>query len=84
MKQTVYVIHEKDLEDNEQCVIAVASSVRMASNIMSKYYGNYREIKHEQVDEGGIEWIKVLELKSLDEQSYYRVQVLLEYFIIDE
>lgn len=83
MKQKVYVIHEKDLEDNEQCVIGVASSVEMASNVMSKYYGNYKEVKHEQVDEGSIEWIKVLELKSLDEKSYYRVQVWLEYFIID-
>jgi len=50
------VIHELDKEDNDRCVIGVASSRDKALEIINEYYGkehimtNFKDIREDNVD----------------------------------
>jgi hypothetical protein len=82
MKQ-VLVIHEKDLDDDEQSVIGVADSVKSAEKVIREYYGDYKELNHRDVRDSSIEYLKWLEVKDhLNEP--YTVRVSLQWFTVNE
>lgn len=76
------VIHEKDLIDNEQIVIGVADSVENAEKIINEYYGEHKEISHNDIRDSNLEYSKVLEVKGAFEEPY-RVEIGLEWFILN-
>jgi hypothetical protein len=79
--ESIVVIHEKDLEDNEQIVIGVADSVESAERIIDEYYGEYEQIIYRDIRDSNIEYSKVLEVKSAFGSS--RVEIWLEWFSLN-
>jgi hypothetical protein len=79
--ESIVVIHEKDLEDNEQIVIGVADSVESAERIIDEYYGEYEQISYRDIRDSNIEYSKVLEVKSTLGSS--RVEIWLEWFSLN-
>ena len=73
------VIHEKDLDDKEQIVVGVANSVENAEKIINEYYGEHKEISHNDIRESNLEYSKVLEVKGCFEEPY-KVEIWLELF----
>ena len=73
------VIHEKELDDNEQIVVGVSDSVENAEKIINKYYGEHREISYNDIRDSNLEYSKVLEVKGVFEESY-KVEIWLEWF----
>lgn len=80
--KSLLVIHEKDLEDNEKTVIGVADSVENAEEMIKKYYGEFEEISRNDIQDSGLEYSKVLEVKTVFANSY-RVEVCLEWFCVN-
>ena len=79
----VRVIHEKDLESNESIVIGVADSVENAEKVIKEYYGDFKEISHEDVGESNIEWIKVIEVE-YPNNEVCKYQIMLEWFELNK
>lgn len=73
------VIHEKDLDDNEQIVVGVADSVENAENIINEYYGEHKEISYKDISDSNLEYSKMLEVKGAFEEPY-QVEIWLEWF----
>lgn len=73
------VIHEKDLDDNEQSVVGVADSVDNAEKIINEYFGKYKEISHKDIRDSNLEYSKVLELEGAFKKPY-QVEIWLEWF----
>ena len=82
MNKKVIVIHEKDLDDKEEFVVGVASSVIEAERMIEEYYGDSKLITTNYIDESNIIYIKVLEVMGMETYTY-KVQVSLEWFQID-
>ena len=79
----IIVIHEKDLLDNENIVIGVADSVVNAEKVIKEYYGEFKEISHEDVGESNIEWLKVIEVE-YDNGYICKYQIMLEWFELNK
>ncbi len=74
------VIHELDLSDKDHCVIGVADSVKNAELIISKYYGEFKEISFQDIRDSNLEYSKVIELNDISKNAKYRVKIYLEWF----
>jgi len=79
------VIHETDLSDNEQIVIGVASSVEKAEDLISKYYGEFKEVSFNDIRDSRLEYSKIIEVAdSHSETEKWNYKLLLEWFELDE
>ena len=81
MDGLVYVIHERDLKDNEIIIIGVASTVLDADYMINEYYRDFVVISHRQVDDGGVEWVKLI--KGVDQFGEFNYELTLLWFTID-
>jgi len=79
------VIHEKDHEYNEEIVIGVADSVKNAESIIEEYYGkgNYTEVAFNDIRDGNLEYIKVIEIKCNNSEPT-KATLTLEWFSLNE
>lgn len=78
----VYVIHEKDLDDNETSVIGVVSSVEKADKLIQEYYGEFKEISFRDIRDSSLEYSKVIEV-DFNGIDIGRYELTVEYFNID-
>ncbi len=81
--KTVVIVKEIDLSDMDKRIIAVATSIDKAEELINEYYGNHKVLSHRDIREGNLEYEKVLEVKYVKD-IYYQVKVILEWFNIDE
>jgi predicted DNA-binding antitoxin AbrB/MazE fold protein len=79
----VIVLNDVDLKDGEMTNIGVCTSNESAENIMKDYYGEYEELEHTQVSESGLEWIKIIMVDDIDEQSKEECKIVANLFIVD-
>lgn len=79
----VLVIHEIDLDDQEQIVIGVADSVEAANKIIDQYYGKYKEISFLDIRDSNLECSKIIEIPSFSDGSY-QCKVILVWFEINK
>jgi len=79
----VIVIHESDLRENEQSVIGVADSVWRAEMIMEKYYGSYKEIERDNIQDFNMEYVAIIEVPD-HTGKLYKVKILLEWFEVND
>lgn len=78
----VIVIHHKDLEDNHQGIIGVASSLEKADELIEKHFGEFREISKEDIRDSSLEYSKVIECYGVDRKPY-KCEIWTEWFTID-
>lgn len=76
------VIHEQDLQDKEQDVIGVCSSIENAEKLIKEYYGEFIEISKQDIRDSTLEYSKILEIKGIDEETY-RVKITLQWFSLN-
>lgn len=76
------VIHEQDLQDKEQDVIGVCSSVENAELLINEYYGEFVEISKQDIRDSALEYSKILEVKGINEEPY-RVKITLQWFSLN-
>lgn len=75
----VLVIHEKDLDDKEQIVVGVADSIENAELLIKGYYGEYKEISFNNIQDSNLEYSKTLEVKDAFGEPY-KVEIWFEWF----
>lgn len=75
----ILVIHEKDLDDQEESVIGVADSVENAEKIINEYYGKFQGISFNNIQHSNLEYSKILEVKDFSGEPY-KVEIFLEWF----
>jgi len=79
----VLVIHERDSQDEEHCIIGVASGSDKANELLKEYYGKFKELSFHDIRDSNIEWSKTLEV--LDHKGTpYKVFIWTEWFEIDK
>ena len=77
------VIHELDLDDDENSVIGIADSVENAEKIINEYYGEYKQISYTDIRDSNLEYSKILEVKGAFNDTY-EVEVWLEWFELNK
>ena len=76
------VIHEQDLQDKEQDVIGVCSSIENAEKLIKEYYGEFIEISKQDIRDSTLEYSQILEIKGIDEETYI-VKITLQWFSLN-
>lgn len=77
----VLVIHEKDLDDQEESVVGVATSIEEAEKLIDEYYGDYREISFRDIQAANLEYSKIIELDySPKSERTYQCKITLQWF----
>lgn len=80
----VYVIMERDLDDNEDTIIGVASTVDRAKQMVGEYFGGkLRILEHRDIRDGGMEFSSKLEVYD-HENHPYEVWVWANSYLVDE
>lgn len=69
--QVVYVIQERDLDDNVETVIGVASTADRAKQMVGEYYGGkFRTLEHRDTSDDGMEFSSKLEVYDHKNEPY--------------
>ena len=63
MDNVVYVLHERDLQNNSIDILGVATSLEDADRMMQGYYGFFKLVEFRDVRDSGIEWVKRITLE---------------------
>lgn len=83
--KSVLVIHERDLDDNEEIVIGVADSVEKAEFIISQYYGEYKQESFRDIRDSVLEYSKVISVESsFRKGEVWRYELTLEWFTLND
>jgi hypothetical protein len=79
----VLVIHEIDKEDDKRIVVGVADSAMKAKDMILKYYGEFKELKFDDIRESNLEFAYTLEVLDHTKKPYI-VYVWTEWFSIND
>jgi hypothetical protein len=74
----IYVLTDKDGENGQSITIGVFDNPEAAKNKLKDYYGDYEELKHDDVRDSGIEWVKHIKVDGRIDRA------ILEYFTLNE
>ena len=78
----VYVLIERDLADDDVTVVGVVDSVENSEKFMGEYYGSYELLKHEDIRDSGIEWVKTINIEF--DNTVFSLEVSLEWFELNK
>lgn len=81
--KSVIVIHEKDLDDLEDIVIGIASSIESAERLIGEYYGEHTVESFNDIRDCNLEYSKIISVRGSNEFEVWRSKVTLEWFNID-
>ncbi len=80
----VYVIHEKDLDDQEESVIGVADSLENADKIINEYYRDFKSISFNDIRDSNLEYSRIIEVRhAFDSARTYEYELTVERFVLN-
>lgn len=78
----VYTITEEDFNLGTFAVIGVCDSIEKANEKINRYYGQFKELEHEEIRDSGLEFKKKLRVNGAF--GLYDVYVSVESFILND